>query len=71
MNLKDFIITNAKVAGLDDNEIGGILQSASRKIPGNVPEEKWKDQIMEWINIRANKNKPLNENNKEQKDFTR
>ena len=56
MNLKDFIITNAKVAGLSDNEIGGIMQSAMRKLPGNVPEDKYEEQIMEWINIRV-KNK--------------
>lgn len=71
MDLVDFIVTNAKAAGLDDDQIGGILQSATRKLSGKVPEEKWKEQIMEWINIRANKNKPLNENNKEQQELTR
>ena len=45
MNLIDFIITNAKAAGLDDNEIGGIIQSARRKLPGNVPEDKHEDQL--------------------------
>lgn len=64
MNLIDFIITNAKAAGLDDNEIGGIIQSARRKLPGNVPEDKYEEQIMEWINIRAKnkKNSNLKEN---------
>lgn len=56
MNLKDFIITNAKAAGLSNDEIGGIMQSAMRKLPGNVPEDKYEEQIMEWINVRA-KNK--------------
>lgn len=71
MDLKNFIITNAKAAGLDDAHIAGLLQSAMRKLPGNVPEEKWEEQVMEWINIRAKKNNSLNVNNKEQKDFTR
>lgn len=64
MNLIDFIITNAKAAGLDDNEIWGIIQSARRKLPGNVPEDKYEEQIMEWINIRAKnkKNSNLKEN---------
>lgn len=61
MDLADFIITNAKAAGLNDDEIGGILQSATRKLPGNIPEDKWEEQIMTWINIRAKKNRTSNE----------
>ena len=57
MDLKNFIITNARANGLDDNQIAGIIQSACRKLPGNVPEEKYEEQIMEWISIRAIKNK--------------
>lgn len=57
MDLKDFIITNARAAGLDENQIAGIIQSACRKLPGNVPEEKYEEQIMEWISIRAKKDK--------------
>lgn len=57
MDLKNFIITNARANGLDDNQIAGIIQSACRKLPGNVPEEKYEEQIMEWISIRAKKNK--------------
>ena len=70
MDLTNFIITNARAAGLDDNHIAGLLQSASRKLPGNVPEEKWEEQVMEWINIRAKNNNSLNEKNKAE-DFSR
>ena len=57
MNLQDFIITNGKAAGLSNDEIAGMLQSAHRKLPGNVPEERYEEQVMEWINRRAKINK--------------
>ncbi|MBQ6991817.1 MAG: hypothetical protein IJN50_02735 [Clostridia bacterium] len=60
MDLKNFIITNGKAAGLTDDQINGVIASAVRKLPGNVPQEKWEQQIMIWINDRAQKNKEGN-----------
>jgi len=60
MDLRNFIITNGKAAGLTDDQISGIFASATRKLPGNVPQEKWEEQIMTWINNRAQKNKEQN-----------
>ena len=57
MNLKNLIITYSIDYLLYDKKIAGIIQSACRKLPGNVPEEKYEEQIMEWISIRAKKNK--------------
>ena len=62
MDLAKFIITKGKKAGLTQDQISGILLSASRKLAGNVPEEKWEEQIMEWINKRAEKNTRNQEN---------
>ena len=57
MNLKDFIITNGKAAGLSDEQISGVLASASRKLSGIVPKERWEEQVMTWINNRAKANR--------------
>ncbi|MCI8352373.1 MAG: hypothetical protein HFJ58_01945 [Clostridia bacterium] len=65
VNLTDFTITNGRLAGLNENEIAGILQSAMRKLPGNVPEEKYKEQIMEWINNRASRKRKIDLNEQE------
>ena len=62
MDLANFIITKGKEAGLTQDQISGILLSASRKLTGNVPEEKWEEQVMEWINKRAQKNVGNQEN---------
>ena len=62
MDLANFIITKGKEAGLTKDQISGILLSASRKLTGNVPEEKWEEQVMEWINKRAQKNVGNQEN---------
>ena len=62
MDLANFIITKGKEAGLTKDQISGILLSASRKLTGNVPKEKWEEQVMEWINKRAQKNVGNQEN---------
>lgn len=62
MDLANFIITKGKEAGLTKDQISGLLLSASRKLTGNVPKEKWEEQIMEWINKRAQKNVGNQEN---------
>lgn len=62
MDLANFIITKGKEAGLTKDQISGLLLSASRKLSGNVPEEKWEEQVMEWINKRAQKNIQNKEN---------
>lgn len=62
MDLANFIISKGKEAGLTKDQISGILLSASRKLTGNVPEEKWEEQVMEWINKRAQKNAGNHEN---------
>ena len=62
MDLANFIITKGKEAGLTKDQISGLLLSASRKLSGNVPEEKWEEQVMEWINKRAQKNIQNQEN---------
>lgn len=50
MNLGEFIIQKGQEKGLNEDVIARILMNASRKLPGNVPEERWEEQVMTWIN---------------------
>lgn len=70
MNLGEFIIQKGEEKGLDKGVIARILMNAQRKLPGNVPEERWEEQVMIWINNAAAKqreetssNEPIKENN--------
>lgn len=57
MNLGKFIIQRGQEKGLSEDVIARILMNASRKLPGNVPEEKWEEQVMVWIDNAALKQK--------------
>ena len=50
MNLGEFIIQKCMEAGLSSEDLDRILLNAARRFPGNVPEEKWEEQAMIWIN---------------------
>ncbi len=66
MNLGDFIIKEGLEKGLSEDVIGRIIGNAARKLPGNVPEERWQEQVMIWINNAA----ILNEKNCDEKENT-
>lgn len=53
MNLGEFIIQKGQEKGLDNDVISRILINASRKLPGNVPKERYEEQVMVWINNAA------------------
>ena len=55
MNLSEFITKKGQEKGLSADVISIILMSAHRHLPGNVPEEKWEEQVMVWINNAASK----------------
>lgn len=55
MNLGEFIVQKGQEKGLEADVIDRILLSASRKLPGNVPEERWEEQVMVWIANAATK----------------
>ena len=55
MNLGELIMQVGKEKGLSDDVISRILMNAERKLPGNVPEERWEEQVMLWIDNAAMK----------------
>lgn len=49
MDLRDFIITNGKAAGLDNDRITHIFELVRRTFPGNIQEKDYESSIMDLI----------------------